>query len=153
MRMAARATLATLDKALADAPAGRSAGRPRLLRAPGGQRKAPLTLVARATAVDDNREPIKPGRTSVIEPQTFSAPGAGTWTKVTLTGPATGQQYTVWKWAGSPVNDATPPDGRDRPGAVPQPIAHLGAQERRGERLHPGDPGGLGRGALSQRDV
>ena len=115
----------TIDKALADAPASAIVQvAPGSYAPPTTDRKEPITLLAQRPAVDDNREPTNAGSRSVIEPQTATAPGAGTWAKVTLAGPATGEQYAVWKWAGSPVKNATRLTVAPDPGAVPQRIAH-----------------------------
>jgi Protein of unknown function (DUF1565) len=115
----------TLDKALKDAPAGAIVRvAPGSYAPPTVAREEPLTIVAEHPAVDDNREPINAGMHSVVEPQTFSSPGEGAWVKVTLKGPATGQDYTVWKWANSPVADATRLTVATDRGAVPQRIAY-----------------------------
>lgn len=115
----------TLDKALKDAPAGAVVRvAPGSYAPPAVPREAPLTMIAEHPAVDDNREPINAGSRSVVEPQTFSSPGEGSWVKVALKGPATGQDYTVWKWANSPVADATRLSVATDRGAVPQRIAY-----------------------------
>lgn len=115
----------TLDKALADAPAGAVVRvAPGSYAPPTIPREAPLVMFAEHPAVDDNREPINAGQRSVVEPQTFTSPGQGAWVRVTLTGPATGEQYAVWKWEASPVTDATRLTVATDRGAVPQRIAH-----------------------------
>jgi hypothetical protein len=71
-------------------------------------------MVAEFPAVDADRQPANVGRRSVVEPAGVSSPrgtpdgpNAGVWEHVTLSGPKTGASYTVWKWAASPVTDAT----------------------------------------------
>lgn len=121
----------TLDHAFTAAPSGAVVQvAPGSYAPPTVERKSPLTLVAQRPAVDDNREPL-PGPHSVIEPQTFSAPtgtaGAaapGPWVEVALPGPATGAPYKVWKWAGSPVADATRLTIAADRAAVPQRVAY-----------------------------
>lgn len=122
---AANAPWRTIDKALADAPPGAVVQvAPGSYAPPTEERDEPITFLAQHPAVDDKQEAINAGQRSVIEPQTFSAPGAGTWVRVELTGPATGEQYAVWKWAGSPVKDATRVTVAAERGAIPQRIAH-----------------------------
>jgi hypothetical protein len=121
----------TLDQALTAAPSGAIVQvAPGSYAPPTAERKSPLTLVAQRPAVDDNRDPIA-GPHTVIEPQTFAAPAGtagaaapGPWTAVTLTGPATGAQYKVWKWTGSPVKNATRLTIAADRAAVPQRIAY-----------------------------
>jgi hypothetical protein len=115
----------TLDKALEDAPAGAVVRvAPGSYAPPEIPREVPLTLYAEHAAVDNNREPLNPGSRSVVEPQTFTSPGEGAWVQVALPGPATGEEYTVWKWANSPVADANRLTVATDRGAVPQRIAH-----------------------------
>lgn len=73
-------------------------------------RTTPITLIAPFAAVDDNRAEINVGKRTFIEGPIRAAPtGSGTvagmptapWQQVVLTGPLTGRQYTVWKWAGA----------------------------------------------------
>lgn len=122
----------TLNQALKAAPPGAIVQvAPGSYAPPTVVRDAPITLLAEKPAVDDNREAINAGQRSVIEPQTFSAPrgasgGAATapWVAVTLTGPATGKDYTVWQWRGGPLKDATRLTVATDRGVLPQRVAH-----------------------------
>ncbi len=84
-----------------------------------------ITFVAEKPAVDDNQNIINPGQHSVIDYGVITSPvgsnsaNPGVWQQVTLTGPATGQPYTVYKWSSpyatsaiamgyAPSRDATP---------------------------------------------
>ena len=112
----------TIEKVIRDAPPGATVqvgpgfySLPNLV--PGRvnpPRTAPLTLVAEVPAVNADRQTAAPGKRSVLEPAGVSSPrGAadgpnpGVWEQAKLAGPKTGRTYTVWKWAGSPVGDAT----------------------------------------------
>ncbi|HEX5166494.1 MAG TPA: DUF1565 domain-containing protein, partial [Thermomicrobiales bacterium] len=98
----------TLEKAFNSAPAGAVVSvAPGSYAPPTTNRTLPITLVAENPAVDDGQNIINAGKHSVIEPQTITERNSGAWTNVKLKGPATGQTYSVWKWAGSPVANAT----------------------------------------------
>jgi hypothetical protein len=139
----------TLDQALTAAPDGAIVQvAPGSYAPPTVARKSPLTLVAQHPAVDDNREPLA-GPHSVIEPQTSSAPAGtanasnpGPWTEVALTGPATGAPYKVWKWAGSPVKDATRLTIAPDRNAVPQRVAYWDRKNGTKDRYTLGSPEG-----------
>lgn len=128
---AASAPWRTLDGALIGAPAGAIVQvAPGSYAPPTVERKTPITLVAARPAVGDDREPIA-GPDSIIAPQAFSAPTgtvgatvAAPWTPVALTGPATGAPYTVWKWAASPVNEATRLTVAPDQNGVPQRVVY-----------------------------
>jgi len=102
----------TLDRALSAAPPGAivQVG-PGFYQAPNSKtvRTQPITLLAQYPAVDDSRTVINEGLHAVVEPAAVSSPAgsgepnAGVWQQVT---PA-GATYTVWKWAGSPITNAT----------------------------------------------
>ncbi len=98
----------TLAKAYAAAPDGAvvQVG-PGYFTRPAGARSAPITFVAQYPAVDDARAPISLGQHSIIGPALLSSPGQGVWQPVTLTGPTTGQSYTLWKWADAPIGFET----------------------------------------------
>ncbi|MDP9380517.1 MAG: DUF1565 domain-containing protein, partial [Chloroflexota bacterium] len=122
----------TLTKALSSAPAGAvvQVG-PGFYAPPTVQRTTAVTLVAQYPAVDNYRRPINAGSHSVIAPDTYSVPSGATgggypapWRAVKLTGPATGGVYTVWKWAGSPVNSAGRVSFAASRNALPKRVAH-----------------------------
>ncbi len=92
-------------------------------------RSTPISFVAEKPAIDDDRNIINAGEHSVIDYGVITSPtgsnsaNPGVWQRVTLTGPATGQPYTVYKWS-SPYTTAAIAMGyaptRD---AIPQRIA------------------------------
>lgn len=66
---------------------------------PSSTRSTPLTLVAEYPAVDDAGNEINAGQRSVIAAPMATYPDTtAEWEQVTLTGPATGEDYTVWRW-------------------------------------------------------
>lgn len=88
-------------------------------------RSLPITWIAPFPAVDDNRNVINVQKRTFIEGSIRAAPvgqaAAGIptapWAPVTLTGPLTGAQLTVWKWSGgNPTSQsvASLGYGRDR---------------------------------------
>lgn len=97
----------TVQKAFTSAPSGAVVRlAPGSYGIPTATRTTPITLMAQYPAVDDSQNPINAGLHSVIEPQTFTKPQSGAWQQVTLTGPATGKKFTVWKWT-APIKSAT----------------------------------------------
>ena len=103
---------------------------------PKTERREPITVLARHPAVDDARKEINTDRRSVIEPAVHTAPSGATgeqhvapWRQVRVTGPKTGEVYTVWKWENSPVeNPWRMGYATDRAGQ-PQRVAHWDRKE------------------------
>jgi hypothetical protein len=129
----------TLDRAIRAAPSGAVVQvgpgyysvPGRAAQPPPAPRTRPLTLVAEYPAVGDDRRPINDGRRSVVEPNGVSSPAGatdgpnpGVWRQVSLTGPRTGQVYTVWSWAGSPAGDAMQLGYAESRAATPRRVAH-----------------------------
>jgi hypothetical protein len=127
----------TIEQAIRTAPSGAVVlVGPGHYPPPGSTRSTPLTLLGQHRAVDDARQVVNQGRHAIVEPPGVSSPvsakdgpNPGVWRQVTVPGPGfggapPGAPYRIWKWANSPVVNATQLGYATTREGLPQRVAH-----------------------------